>query len=534
MCSLNPNFGKILEKLMKKNLLLTLGLVTTMAAVGCTDASTDGPVSPSSGEYGSRGLALTTDFLGNTDVVGMRYEISKCGDGLVHTADRKLEDLLLPGMIPAFENKPFDEDSQHIFADNFVVLPAGCYDVKITPLKANGDASSDCASASAEDVMVVDQLTTEILMVSQCKGPERGALDVVGALNHPPIIEVLNYHPSKFITCGEGKEYPHVVLCAKASDPDSDPLEFEWKQVGGDPVVYGPKVIKHEVENGWEEQCVKVKLPYGSAGYEFELTVYDMFHSDAVPVQSGGNNGNSLIRAELWFQLNGYGDVYSRAKLRFPLYVSCDDPCYEPNGTFIGGDNEECVEHCYDMQGNRTECLEDHCYDENRHEIECEEYCYDKQGNKSECYDDRCYDDNRHEIDCEVELTCPHSQGYWKNHNKYAKNPSQKIPWPISEDTNLCGKTWLNILKTPAGGDAFYILAYQYIAARLNLANGGPTSPTLLAKVAEAGDLLNQCKKMKYPSADRTKAVNLGSYLEKYNTNKLLDCGKQDDWCKNN
>src|SRR5690554_5828741 len=117
MCSLNPNFGKILEKLMKKNLLLTLGLVTTMAAVGCTDASTDGPVTPSSGEYGSRGLALTTDFLGNTDVVGMRYEISKCDDGLVHTADRKLEDLLLPGMIPAFENKPFDEDSQHIFAD---------------------------------------------------------------------------------------------------------------------------------------------------------------------------------------------------------------------------------------------------------------------------------------------------------------------------------------------------------------------------------------------------------------------------------
>lgn len=348
--------------------------------------------------------------------------------------------------------------------------------------------------------MVVDQLTTEILLVSQCRGPERGALDVVGALNHPPIIETLNYNPSKFITCGEYGQRPSVELCAKAIDPDSDPLEFVWTQVGGDPVYSGPKVITHVREDGWEKQCVKIKLPYGSAGYEFELSVYDMFHGDEVTPTSSSPT-NSLIRAETWFALNGYGDVDSHAKLRFPLYVSCEDPCADdmPNGDY-----------------------------------QCEEYCYDREENQTECREDRCYDENRYEIDCEVpELTCPHSQGYWKNHNKYAKNPSQKIPWPISEDTQLCGKSWLNILKTPVGGNAFYILGYQYIAARLNIANGGPTSADLLAKIAEADALLNQCPNNNN-HWNSNKAKKLASYLENYNLNKLLDCGNKDDWCKYN
>ncbi len=296
---------------MKKNLLFTLGLVTAIAAVGCSDTSDDGAVG--AGDYGARGLALTTDFLGNTDVAGMRYEVSECGGGLVHTADRQLEDLLLPGMIPEFVNRPFDEESEHIFADNFVMLPAGCYDVKIIPITIDGYASEDCASASATGVMVLDQLTTEILLVSQCRGPERGALDVVGALNHPPVIESLEYNPSKFITCSDSNRRPEVKLCAKAYDPDSDPLKFVWTQVSGEPVYSGPTVVSNEIENGWQMQCVKIKVPYGSSSYEFELTVYDMFHE-----------GNDLITAEAWFGLHGYPMTDSHAKLRFPLHVSCE------------------------------------------------------------------------------------------------------------------------------------------------------------------------------------------------------------------
>src|SRR5258708_3911894 len=59
---------------------------------------------------------------------------------------------------------------------------------------------------------------------------------------------------------------------------------------------------------------------------------------------------------------------------------------------------------------------------------------------------------------------CTFTMGYWKNHNKYADNPSQQIPWPIcsqdpqGEDTLLCGMRWLYILQTEPNGNAWYIL----------------------------------------------------------------------------
>jgi hypothetical protein len=34
------------------------------------------------------------------------------------------------------------------------------------------------------------------------------------------------------------------------------------------------------------------------------------------------------------------------------------------------------------------------------------------------------------------------------------------------------GKSWLEVLKTPPKGNAYYILAHQYIAAKLNILNG--------------------------------------------------------------
>jgi hypothetical protein len=47
-------------------------------------------------------------------------------------------------------------------------------------------------------------------------------------------------------------------------------------------------------------------------------------------------------------------------------------------------------------------------------------------------------------------------------------------PDPYSRDATffLSGKTWQEVLDTPAGGNGYYILAYQYIAAVLNIKNG--------------------------------------------------------------
>jgi hypothetical protein len=70
---------------------------------------------------------------------------------------------------------------------------------------------------------------------------------------------------------------------------------------------------------------------------------------------------------------------------------------------------------------------------------------------------------------------CPLSQGYWKNHSDL---------WPVNQLT-LGGRTYtrdelLHILNTPAKkGNSSLILAYQLIAAQLNIANGSDSAPAL-------------------------------------------------------
>jgi hypothetical protein len=63
---------------------------------------------------------------------------------------------------------------------------------------------------------------------------------------------------------------------------------------------------------------------------------------------------------------------------------------------------------------------------------------------------------------------CVLTQGYWGN--------KPGVIWPLPFGRNapffLSGLTWQQVLNTPAGGNGYYILAYQYIAAVLNQANG--------------------------------------------------------------
>jgi hypothetical protein len=113
-----------------------------------------------------------------------------------------------------------------------------------------------------------------------------------------------------------------------------------------------------------------------------------------------------------------------------------------------------------------------------------------------------------------LDVGCTLTQGYWKNHNRFTANPSQQIPWPIDEDTLLCGETWLDNLNTaPKGGNAFYILAHQWIAAVLNVADGADDSD-VAAEIAEAEVLLNSCV---FDTSDRDRAIELADILADYN-----------------
>jgi len=87
---------------------------------------------------------------------------------------------------------------------------------------------------------------------------------------------------------------------------------------------------------------------------------------------------------------------------------------------------------------------------------------------------------------------CTFTQGYYKNHYDGNIRKSQNIPWPISENTILCGLTWFNILHTVPAGNVWFILAHQYVAARLNQANGACVAALGNGdNLTEAGTLLS-------------------------------------------
>lgn len=267
--------------------------------VGCASDS-----GTSDGRLGQTGLALSVQADG---VAGVKFSVTPCAGGEATVVTKWLEDMTLPGGIPAFENAPFDPESQHFFADNYFVLPAGCYDVTAVAVDGEGIVVETCSAAQKDDVQVQDGLTTEILLVIQCEGPEVGGLDVVGALNHPPQVNYLSYSPSKFVKQCEGD-----VVCFVAIDPDSDPMEIVWSQVSGPTPAAGPTVISHEyggtAPNRWLTECVQVVLKEVGT-YQFKATVYDLVH-----------DGASTVRMEDWLASQG-NPQSSHDSLQFPIHV---------------------------------------------------------------------------------------------------------------------------------------------------------------------------------------------------------------------
>lgn len=76
---------------------------------------------------------------------------------------------------------------------------------------------------------------------------------------------------------------------------------------------------------------------------------------------------------------------------------------------------------------------------------------------------------------------CTATQGYWKTHSEHGPAPYDAT-WaqlPDGADTALfdSGKTWHEAFWTPPkGGNAYWILAHQYMAAHLNSLAGADTS----------------------------------------------------------
>ena len=78
--------------------------------------------------------------------------------------------------------------------------------------------------------------------------------------------------------------------------------------------------------------------------------------------------------------------------------------------------------------------------------------------------------------------------------------------------------TYLEILETPPKGDAWFILAHQYIAALLNQASGASIDDDLDAALTSADDLLGNCA---IAAEDRPTALDLADMFDAFNNGEL-------------
>lgn len=298
-------------------------------AEGVPDTTDEGPGSDN--ERTGLSILAAVEADSKIDIAYVEYAIDRvaCAEGesfdALHREIRaELLPMGLPGGIPGADGTSLDSASRHQFADHFEVVPPGCYDVLAAPLAADGNASAQCGTARQNDVRVADGDTTEIVLLSQCTGPEVGALDAAVAFNQPPQLVDLTFAPSKFIAAGE-----RTTVCAKASDPNGDPLEFEWSQLGGETTgettgeaageaagageaggePAGRALISTEASPDANTACVGIQ-PDKAGTYRLEVRIFDQLRD-----QSG-----KLVRYEKVLASNGSPNL-SNDSLRFAVHA---------------------------------------------------------------------------------------------------------------------------------------------------------------------------------------------------------------------
>jgi hypothetical protein len=266
----------------------------------------------------------------------------------------------LPGNLEAFKNKPFAEGSMHGFADMFFTLDAGCYNVTATPMGAGAD---QCSAPTLAAVQVDPGATTERLLISQCLGVDKGALDAIAATNHDPVLDRVYFPESKF-TCATP-----TSICVEVSDPDNDPLAVEVTFEDGVPCAasafamgdfgncatitctspgsYAPKVTVFDLAYNTHDELVHIEdllASFGTVGYDSRAELVAQIHVD-------GHSGYHDVDDD------GFGDE---------AYFGCEDPgdlvptngdCNDDNAEIHPGATEICDGIDNDCNGETDEGL---------------------------------------------------------------------------------------------------------------------------------------------------------------------------------
>jgi hypothetical protein len=124
---------------------------------------------------------------------------------------------------------------------------------------------------------------------------------------------------------------------------------------------------------------------------------------------------------------------------------------------------------------------------------------------------------------------CTLTQGYWKTHSTYGPASKPDATWnllPGGAGPNtvffLSGASWYQVFWTAPAGNAYYNLADQYMAARLNILDGASAPASVSNAITAATALFNaykpaQIAALKGSDALRKQFVELAGILGSYN-----------------
>lgn len=119
---------------------------------------------------------------------------------------------------------------------------------------------------------------------------------------------------------------------------------------------------------------------------------------------------------------------------------------------------------------------------------------------------------------------CTYTQGYWKTHSERGPAPYEaawKNLGPDEEATLFfnSGASWYDTFHTPPRGNGFYILAHQYMAARLNVLDGASSTSDVDAALSGAESLFGglAAGSTTLSSEQRTQAIAWAGTLDGYN-----------------
>ncbi len=120
-------------------------------------------------------------------------------------------------------------------------------------------------------------------------------------------------------------------------------------------------------------------------------------------------------------------------------------------------------------------------------------------------------------------LGCTLTQGYWKTHSDRGPAPYDTT-WALlgglGEDTIFynSGKTWYQVFWTAPAGNPYYILAHQYMAAKLNILNGAASTASVDSTLASAETFFTaNTPSTSFSKTQKAQLTSWANILDQYN-----------------